>query len=190
VVGQNDLGWWLGEEDMACGIAVLVVGQKRSDESAARIQFRLMANGGHGIFENHYGADYHIPDWWVRLNQVYLQALPHMKTRRLLPDGAGVCWDDGDVQVLWAYREAELAREGAASVMELTASGARCVSRNGMLKTSPGSVYKITSQAAKRTRAGAAPASTTGPDQDRPDPALPDFPRIATRHGDEHDDSP
>jgi hypothetical protein len=105
VVGQNDFGWWRGQEDMAYGLCFGLHDRKRGTAELQDIQFRLMANRGFAMLEGQYTAMYDMPDWWVRLNRIYTRALPQMASRRLLPDGAGVLWTDGATQILWAYAD-------------------------------------------------------------------------------------
>ena len=60
------------------------------------------------MYETLVSENHELPAWWVRLNHVYNQALPQMKQRRLLPDGAGVRWEDGATPVIWTFRETTL----------------------------------------------------------------------------------
>ncbi|MHB9132636.1 MAG: alpha-amylase family protein [Armatimonadota bacterium] len=144
VAGQNDFGWWVGEEDMAFNVCMYqVYPRKRTEEELRGIQFRMMANRGFVMLNNLITGNYEIPDWWITLNHTYEQALPHMQTRRLLPNGAGVCWLSGDTQIVWAYRDTTIPLGLAARVEELIGSDARPIAHTGILAASGGHVYRI-----------------------------------------------
>lgn len=145
VAGQNDFGWWVGEEDMAFNVSMYQVhARERSEQEQQDIQFRMMANRGYVMLNNLITGNYELPDWWVAFNNTYEQALPHMKIRRLLPDGAGVRWLDGDTQILWAYRDTEVALAYNTRVEELNGADARLVEHSDMLAAAKGRVYRIT----------------------------------------------
>lgn len=145
VAGQNDFDWWVGHEDMACDMLAITWPRNRAQEELAHIQFRLMANRACAMFK-HGNAGYPLyapPDWEIQLNHVYEQALPHMTHRKLLPDGLGVCWNDGCVQVLWAYRNGAYKLSPAASVEHLQSAQTRSVAHAGLLSLQAGCVYRI-----------------------------------------------
>ena len=145
MAGQNDFGWWVGEEDMAFDVCMYQVHtRKRSEEELRGIQFRMMANRGFVMLNSLITGNYEIPDWWVTLNHTYEQALPHLKTRRLLPDGAGVRWLDGNTQVLWAFRDAALPVANGARIEELLGQDALPINAVGTLPLQAGKVYRIT----------------------------------------------
>jgi hypothetical protein len=114
----------------------------RNEDELHGIQFRMMANRGFVMLNSLITDSYQIPEWWVTLNHTYEQALPHMKTRRLLPDGAGIRWLDGETEVIWAYRDADAPAAGA-EVDELRGSAARPVSHHGTLAMAAGCVYRL-----------------------------------------------
>jgi hypothetical protein len=143
IVGQNDFGWWVGEEDMSFALCPMVHGKPRSGENAAKIQFRLLANRSVGCWEHFYGMQNNLPDWWVRLNHIYLQAVPHMQTRKILADHAGVSWDGNKARIIWAYEKMSVACDAKATVVELTEAQPRSIAHQGTFSTQPGSVYKI-----------------------------------------------
>lgn len=148
IVGQNDFGWWVGDEDLAFGLCPTVFDRQRSPQELERILFRLAANRGFASFENQYDGRYELPAWWVRLNQIYLQALPHMKTRRLLPDGAGVLWKGREASVVWAYpngpESSFLAIENSqVNVMRIEPDRLVAVECRERLKLEPGAVYLL-----------------------------------------------
>ena len=143
--GQNDFGWWVGEEDMAHDILMHTTPRQRDEAELERIQFRLMANRGtvnyhlHG--DNH--DPYQLPAWWVRLNRIYTQALPHMISRRLLPDQLGVSWTDGTCEVLWAYRDGHYDIPAGAYAEQLEGTDTRALAHASALPLSAGCVYRI-----------------------------------------------
>lgn len=144
IAGQNDFGWWVGEEDMAFNVCMYQVNtRKRTEDELRDIQFRMMANRGFVMLNNLITGNYEIPDWWVTLNHTYEQALSHMKIRRLLPDDAGVRWLDGDTQILWAFHDTEVPVEKTALVEELLNTTARPVAHGETLATTRGRVYRI-----------------------------------------------
>ncbi len=118
VAGQNDFGWWVGEEDMGFGICLCATPRKRTPEAVEQIQFRLMANRAFGMF----GAFAPTPDGQaaaLRLNRIYMQALPDMQCRRLLPNRAGVCWTNGDTRVIWTFQELPLTLSAGTTLTRL-----------------------------------------------------------------------
>ena len=110
VAGQNDLAWWMGEENMAFNCYFCTSPRKRRAEELRRIQFRLMANRGfidYGLYE----LRYILPDWWSRHIRLYHQSLPHMMgRRRLLPNGAGVRWENKQGDLIWTFKDWKPAR--------------------------------------------------------------------------------
>ncbi len=146
VAGQNDFGWWVGEEDMGFNVCMYQVHtRKRSEEEQHGIQFRMMANRGFVMLNSLITGNYEIPGWWVTLNHTYEQALPHMKVRRLLPDGAGVRWLDGATQIIWAFRESVIPVPAGAQVCELIGTDARPVAKGEALTMRAGGVYRMVS---------------------------------------------
>jgi hypothetical protein len=139
VVGQNDFGWWVGEEDMAYGLVLCAHTRKRASDEMARLQFRMMANRAYGMFSAAF-ADH---PWWPSMNRAYMQALPHMITRRLLADGAGVRWEGGEAQVIWAYRDLPLQLSPGAVVEHLDGPTATRVVHEGVAALKAYQVYLV-----------------------------------------------
>ena len=106
VVGQNDFGWWHDEPDMAYNLNIHLRPRQRSEEDIQKMLFKAMANRGGLILPGVHGAEYLPPAWLAGLNRIYNQVLPHMRTRRLLPEGGGVCWEDHRTQLLWLFKPA------------------------------------------------------------------------------------
>jgi hypothetical protein len=126
VAGQNDFAWWLGEEDMATNICMSVAARKRTPEELERALFRAMANRGYTSYECCYDLLHNLPDWQVRLNHLYNQALPAMAgRRRLLPGRTGTCWLNaaGRPTAIWTFAEATVAIPAGATVRRLEAEG-------------------------------------------------------------------
>lgn len=122
VAGQNDFGWWVGHEDMAVDLAMMVSPRKRSDEELQRILFRLMANRGFATFDAMIPHDYAVAPWYTRWMNIYEKALPGMTgQRRVLPDGAGTAWLDasGEPQVVWTFKATSFDARGAKRVVRL-----------------------------------------------------------------------
>ena len=78
-----------------------------------------MANRGFVMYETLVSENHELPAWWTRLNHTYNQALPHMKYRRLLPDGAGVRWEDGATQIVWTFHETPMKLRNREQVQRL-----------------------------------------------------------------------
>ncbi len=113
VAGQNDFGWWVGEEDMLFNVWQDVRARQRGEGELERIQFKAMASRGYVNFSSSYKVDHKLPGWWIRLNTIYNQALPFMidARRRLLPDGTGIRWESAKGTLYWTFAEAELERK-------------------------------------------------------------------------------
>jgi hypothetical protein len=144
VAGQNDFGWWVGHEDMAFNTCMYQVHtRKRSEEELQGIQFRMMANRGFVMLNSLITGNYQLPEWWMTLNHTYEQALPYMKKRLLLPDGAGVLWLSGGTQVLWAFRDSDMPVAAGTEVVELLGTEARPVAHGTTLALRGGCVYRV-----------------------------------------------
>lgn len=137
VVGQNDFAWWADEPDMAFGLCIGTDMRRRPEEEERRVHFRFMANRGAMM------QPLEMSEWQARLNFTYEQALAHMKVRRLLPDGAGVRWLDGDTEVIWAYEDVELPVGAKAGVELLDGRDALPVEHGGTLAAKAGAVYRV-----------------------------------------------
>ena len=90
---------------MAFNLCLCTGPRKRTASELEQIQFRAMANRGFVMYETLVSDNHELPAWWVKLNHIYNQALPHRKKRRLLPDGAGVRWEDGVTKIVWTFHE-------------------------------------------------------------------------------------
>ncbi|MCG2659437.1 MAG: hypothetical protein L6437_04220 [Kiritimatiellae bacterium] len=150
VAGQNDFGWWVGEEDMAFNIQFLLEPRKRTEAEMHEIIFRCMANRsgmsyapttpapelGKGVCR--------IKESWDILNRIYEQALPHMKIRRLLSQKLGVRWLDGEVQLMWVYAPCYSSVSCGCRVERLDGSSTTPLRHEGRILFEAGRVYRIT----------------------------------------------
>lgn len=145
VVGQNDLGWWIGNEDMAVDVCMGIEPRYRTPEELERFLFRLMANRG-GAIIHRFNLEHELPEWHVRLNRIYMQALPHMigARRTTLPGGAGVRWEKHGGALLWAYKDIRIKIEGD-QTLECVAEGAifRMAEMRRSVLLEAGGVYRI-----------------------------------------------
>ncbi len=120
VAGQNDFGWWVGEEDMAFDCWMNVVPRHRGMSELKRILFRMMANRGYVNYQSLYDQTHVLPDWWGQLNHLYNQALPYMMgQRRLLPGDAGVRWENPEGDLFWIFKPWQLAGEPLRKIRRL-----------------------------------------------------------------------
>lgn len=144
VVGQNDLAWWIGNEDMAVDNCLGIEPRYRTQEELEQFQFRLMANRA-GAMIHRYNLEYELADWEVRLNRIYAQALPFMADARrtILPNGAGVRWDGPKGTLVWAYRDSTLRVSRRATVERLTGGKPEKTSSDRTLHMRKHAVYRL-----------------------------------------------
>jgi hypothetical protein len=119
VAGQNDFGWWIGEEDMAynCQMNVSPVG--RTPLELERLMFRMAANRCYLQLDKIGDKRHRLPDWVVRQNRLYNQALPFMQDRRrVLPDGKGIEWVSSSARLVWTFRKTTIPLAPGVSVVE------------------------------------------------------------------------
>lgn len=121
VAGQNDYGWWYGQEDMAYNTCMCVSPRKRTDEELERAFFRALAAGGYLMLEGLVDQMHTYADWWVRLNHLFNQAQPFMVgPRRVLAGGAGIAWGTPATgQLVWTFKDYELTADGGARIERL-----------------------------------------------------------------------
>ena len=144
VAGQNDFGWWIGNEDMALDMCLMVAARGRTASELQRSEFRAMANRAFIEWSNQPGLPDRLPAWWSRLNKIYNQALPNMKSRHLLPDGEGVCWTDGKIQLLWLYCDRVAKLKSQAIVERVEATGPVQLTGTTAKRLRAWQVYRIT----------------------------------------------
>jgi len=144
VVGQNDWGWWLGNEDMACGMLFCVSPMNRSEQQMREALFRMCASRAQLIYQG-VGQWPELPGWWAELNHLYLQALPFMQMRSLLPEGKGVLWRSAQAQVLFAYTRFSWPIPQGKIVYRLEGPERKGISVGESLTAEPYTAYLITS---------------------------------------------
>lgn len=143
VVGQNDFGWWINEEDMAFNVCMCVEPRKRTDEELKNIQFQAMANRGHVMYDDKFDHCHKIPEWYSELNHIYTQAVGDMQERSLLADNQGVSWQNSDTTIIWAFKKKKLDLDSGKSVEIIRKSGPEKLDTTSSLITEPGTVYRI-----------------------------------------------
>ena len=140
VAGQNDLGWWVGEEDMAFNCYFGASPRKREVKELQQIQFRLMANRSY-IDYGLYDSRIILPDWWAQNIHLYYQCLPYMMgRRRLLPDHAGVRWENKQGDLIWTFKDWKLDLVAKQHVLQLDGQTERAWSKSVL---PAGSVFLI-----------------------------------------------
>lgn len=143
VAGQNDFGWWVEHMEMMDGLSFHCGARKRSAEELEQLLFRSMAAGGYLCYEHEYGIDHKICPWWSRLNHILNQAQPHMKTRRVLPNHAGIVWHDGDTRTVWAFKDVTLDLPAEAKAEALEGHATRALKGGGTVTLPAWGVYRI-----------------------------------------------
>jgi hypothetical protein len=98
--GQNSLGWYLGHEDMFCGIeAFCNRNKKRVDaQKLINMHFRILATGG--LLDVNGG-----PEELHAHQHIVNQVAEFMQDRVLLEDDQGVLWRGAGKQVFFAFRD-------------------------------------------------------------------------------------
>ena len=142
VAGQNDFAWWADALQMSVGCNLFINTQARTPDELAQYLFRAMASGGCLSYPLEFGEDYQLPAWWSRLNHLLNQAQPHMRTRRMLPDGAGMAWEDGDVRTLWTFRALPLTVATGGKVTQLDGQQERALPGDGQYLLPAWGVYR------------------------------------------------
>ncbi len=147
VAGQNDYGWWHGEEDMAGNLCLGVWPRKRSAEDLEHACFRTMAAGGYLMVDGLVDQMYDYPEWSVRLHHLGNQAQPFMTgPRRLLPGGAGIAWGTlPGGQLLWTFKDYELAADGGVHIEQLDGQRLAALG-HGPARLPAWGVYRLSSQ--------------------------------------------
>jgi len=144
VAGQNDFGWWVGEEDMLFNASMYNIHPRgRTPDEVFDIKFRAMANRGFIMLPKLLSQDHDMPERHVQLHHFYEQVLPHMQTRRILPDNLGVRWSDGQTDVIWAYRDGVLPLASGHQAVRITGSEPEAIATAGQLKVARHAVYQV-----------------------------------------------
>jgi len=145
IVGQNDLGWWVDDFDMAYGLCLGAAFRKRPEAEIRSLCFRAAAARGYLMMDSLCGHLYDLPEWARELNIIYEKALPHMVQRTLLPDRSGICWRGDGASVIWALRATDVEVDDGAQVLELGAEDDTAIepSASGKCSLQAGRVYMI-----------------------------------------------
>ncbi|MBI4027504.1 MAG: hypothetical protein HY360_21135 [Verrucomicrobia bacterium] len=141
VAGQNDFGWWVGEEDMAYNVTLCTAPRKRTPSDLRRILFRTMANRGFVMYGGLANERHELPAWHHELNHIQQQVVADMQTRHVLPAGRGIEWTNGPTRIIWTYRDIALSVTPAARVERISGRGAEPVKAMRVLKA--GHVYRL-----------------------------------------------
>ncbi len=144
---QNALDWWVGQEDMVCGLnmGISQTVWKQSNPDARAFAFRCMAAGGRFGFTQ-YDAD-GVEMWtgWLRdMNRIHARIAPIEGRRVYLPQDRGVLWSKGRGAWLFSFRSFvhPVARGGR--VVRILPDGEWPeVVCEGKLVTEPGAVYAL-----------------------------------------------
>jgi hypothetical protein len=144
---QNALEWWIGQEDMLCGLnmGIGVRPWAGDDPNAMQFGFRCLAAGGRFGFSEHQGS---IEAWsgWLRdQNRMFARVAPLHGRRTLLPQDRGVLWEQPDGQrILFAFRAFEHAAGRLCAVFAVAGDGERNVAeRTGSFPAVPWKVYRM-----------------------------------------------
>ncbi len=138
LIGQNSLGWYLGEEDMLTGCQVFTSHNAQVDrDRLVGMHFRAMANAG--MITVHGGPE----TLWDHI-RIYNRLNAHMETRTILEDGLGVVWDSqAGTRVFFACREGTFPLNKKKSVRQVMADGFRDLGKTTRLSVRPCEAYLI-----------------------------------------------
>ena len=116
--GQNSLGWFLGNEDMFCGMEAFTGHNPRVPaERMVPMHFRTVAGGG--LLDIHGGP----PELEAHL-RIYSRVCQWMVSRTVLEDGQGVLWDSpSGTRVFFAFKAGPLALPALGRIGLVTADG-------------------------------------------------------------------
>jgi hypothetical protein len=144
---QNALDWWLGQEDMMYRLNMGIgnrIWQGR-EQDCENFGFRCMAFGGRFGFTQHESGVEMWNGWLKDLNRCHAQIAPLMGKREILPEGNGVLWHEANgTEILFAFRSFDHPLSKGMKTAKIETSGEHAApSPGGVLKTEPGSIYKI-----------------------------------------------
>jgi hypothetical protein len=142
---QNALEWWLGDEDMVCGLNMGIHAEHWSgrDEAARDFAFRCLAGGGRFGFSETRGAIEVWDGWWREMNRLHARLGAVTGRRELLPDDQGVRWhrdDSADLLFAFAAFDVDSAEE---PVTRITGDGPVALEPSPGLTTEPYAVYTL-----------------------------------------------
>jgi hypothetical protein len=145
VAGQNDFGWWVGEEDMLFNVSMYDIHpNERSEDEVFGIKFKAMANRGFIMLPDLLSKGKDMPARHVLLHQTYESIVQHMLRRHLLPVNMGTRWSDGKTDIIWAYRNGFLPLAHYVQVRRVIGIDRETIACDGILELKPQQVYMIT----------------------------------------------
>lgn len=154
IAGQNDFGWWVGNEDMLYNINMMVQPRMREPQELLDIQFKALASRGFifyqaQIFQGSADAA-SLSAESAANNRAYDEVCQRMQTRRMLPDDLGVRWEDGDTQIVFACKPLQLTAQAGAAIRSVKGGGLKqsgdicAVDRHTILEIKNGGKLTIT----------------------------------------------
>jgi hypothetical protein len=135
--GQNSLGWYLGNEDMFCGIEAFTRNNPNVEaHKLIDMHYRILAMGGLLGVETG-------PEELDRQQLVVNRVAKHMRHRRLLEEDRGVLWTDGDHQVFFAFKDGVLNLDQERRISQVTAAGEVKLNTGNHLEATAHSVFLL-----------------------------------------------
>ncbi len=136
--GQNSLGWFLGNEDMFCGMEAFTGHNPRvPEERLVNMHFRTLAGGG--LLDIHGGPaalDAHF--------YIYNRVSAFMQQRTVLENDQGVRWDAADGQaVLFSFTSGTVELPEACRVQQVSAEGMHELGTSRAIATGENTVFLI-----------------------------------------------
>jgi len=139
LVGQNSLGWFVGNEDMLTGCHPFTEWNPNVDPQRFwTMQFKAIANKAVLSIQKQ------VPDEAAANFRIYNQVEPYMQRRTLLERDLGVLWDSGDGKgVFFAYRKGTLKLPAAGPVSQVKPDGLDPLGTKERIVAGPQEVYLI-----------------------------------------------
>lgn len=128
---------------MTTSLTFLCAARKRTAQEMEQYLFQTMAGGGYLCYENEFGIDHRIADWWTRLNHIFNQARPHMKVRRMLPNRGGVVWQDGTIRTIWTFADYGMEVAAKDQVEKLEGQKTCAVAGGGKIRLPAWGVHRV-----------------------------------------------
>lgn len=136
--GQNSLGWYLGNEDMFCGMEAFTDHNPRVPaERLIDMHFRIMAGGG--LLDVHGG-----PPALADHFHIYNRVCDHLVCRTVLEDGAGVRWDaPRGGSVLFTFKAGRVALPAPGRIRRVLPDGLRDIGAGESIDAEARAVYRV-----------------------------------------------
>ena len=138
--GQNSISWYLGNEDMFCGIEAFTSKPKKAyPPHIEEMHFKILAGGGLIDFCNSSTIMHeHL--------HIYNRVAALMKKRIILEENRGVLWlDNSGNAVLFSFESGEIKLPLSGKIEKITAEGPTPVGNGNVIKTEKMCVYSIKS---------------------------------------------